>query len=251
MTTYAVPSIATAAPAPRRAPVAPHHGAGAPTTLQLLSSIAHELRTPLAALSASSEMLCDAHGDDQVRFTAIIQRQTRRLNMIVEGLLAAYSASQGTFQRVFDVIDMAALVRELSDEQSALFPQHRLVVSAEPGGRVWADRRLLQMVLVNLISNACKYSPPASTVSIACTSERDAMRISVRDEGPGIPAHLRKRIFNAGERGAMTDESGCGLGLYIAQSLCDAIGAELTLDDSDDAPGACFVVRVPDRAVRD
>ena len=245
MTTYAAASMAETMPAPRQAPIAPE------STLQLLSSIAHEIRTPLAALTASSEMLRDAEGDDQARFTAIIQRQAQRLNVIVEGLLAAYGASRGTFRHVRDIIDMTALISELRDEQAMLFPQHRFVIDVEPGRRVSGDRRLLGMVLVNLLSNACKYSPPASTVSIECQTERGAMRISVGDEGPGIPEHLRKRIFMAGERGAMTDASGCGLGLFIAQSLCDAIGAELTLDDSGEAPGACFVVMAPAQAVED
>lgn len=251
MTTQTAPIMAATMPAPQNPNITPIGANPAAATLQLLSCIAHELRTPLAALTASSEMLGYAEGDDRVRFTAIIQRQTQRLNMIVEGLLAAYGASQGTFRRVRDVIDMSALLRELCDEQALLFPHHRIVMDVEPGRRVSADRRLLEMVLLNLVSNACKYSPQASTVSIECKSERDAMRISVRDEGPGIPAHLRDRIFNAGERGAMTDDSGCGLGLYIAQSLCDAMGAELTLDDSDDVSGACFVVLVPDQGLKD
>ncbi len=252
MTTYAAARVAAAMPATRDTePAAPSHDSAPAATLELLSSIAHELRTPLAALTASSEMLGDAEGEDQARFTAIIQRQAQRLNVIVEGLLAAYGASRGTFRRVRDIIDMADLIGELRDEQASLFPKHRFVIDVEPGRRVSADRRLLGMVIVNLLSNACKYSPPETTVGIECKSQHGAMRIAVRDEGPGVPEYLRKRIFSAGERGTMTDESGCGLGLFIAQSLCDAIGAELTLDDSDGTPGACFVVTVPDRAGED
>jgi K+-sensing histidine kinase KdpD len=216
--------------------------ASAGLTLEVLSSIAHELRTPLSALTASAEMLDLAEGDDARRFTAIIQRQALRLSTIVDGLLEAYRASHGELRHVRRLVDMKELLDGLSVEYQVLYPQHRFLVEAKPGLQMAVDDRMLSMIVGNLVSNAAKYSPAGSAVRIMADSAGGRMCVRVYDEGPGVPDFLRWRVFRAGDRGLLTDDAGCGLGLFIARQLCDAIGADIALDDADGAGGGCFVV---------
>jgi signal transduction histidine kinase len=215
-------------------------------TLELLSSIAHELRTPLSTLSASAEMLQAADVDTQQRFAAIIQRQAQRLNYIVEGLLESYRASQGHLRLRREIVEVEDLLVELCAEQEAMFPRHRWIMEVEAGHRVNADRRALAMALTNLMSNAAKYSPAGSTVRVATSIGNGVSEIRVEDQGPGVPEFLRLRIFRAGERGLIDGAAGCGLGLFIAQQLCTSLGAELDITDTRDGGGSCFVISLPD-----
>jgi two-component system sensor histidine kinase KdpD len=214
------------------------------TTLELLSSIAHEFRAPLSALTASAEMLQCADPDDQDRFAAIIQRQASRLNAIVEGLLEVYRAPKGALHRITEPIDAADLIDEVRVDHELLFPRHIFVAEVPEAARVFANRRILSMILSNVVANAAKYSPAGSTVRISLEYKGSDTVLRVRDQGPGIPEFMRRKIFRAGERGAFGGESGCGLGLFIAQQLCAAIGARIEVEDRDDGRGACFAVTV-------
>lgn len=211
-------------------------------SLELLSSIAHELRAPLSSLMASAEMLQTAEPDDQERFGAIIQRQAQRLANIVEGLLEAYRAPRAGRSRVREIIDVEDLLTEVCGEQEVLFPRHRFTVDAPSGRRVSADRKALTMVLGNLVSNAAKYSPAETTVRITCDRSNARTTFRVYDEGPGVPAALRRRIFRPGDRGMLGGDAGCGLGLFIAQHLCEAIGADIAIEETPTGRGSCFAV---------
>jgi two-component system sensor histidine kinase KdpD len=98
------------------------------------------------------------------------------------------------------------------------------------------------MILGNLVSNAAKYSPAETPVRIYCDRVGGHTRFRIEDEGPGVPDFLRLRVFRAGERGVFGGDSGCGLGLFIASRLCDAIGAEIQIENNDNRRGACFAV---------
>jgi two-component system, OmpR family, sensor histidine kinase KdpD len=210
--------------------------------LALLSSIAHEIRAPLAALTASAEMLRSADAETQLRFSEIIERQALRLSSIVEGLLEAYRAPRGEVRRVREMVHVADLLADVRTEHERLFPRHTFVTRSSGRKTSLADRRLLSIIIGNLVSNAAKYSPSESTVRIECdiAGGRTVFRIS--DEGPGVPDFLRRKIFRAGERGLFGGDTGCGLGLFIAQRLCEAIGAEIEVQDNDNGRGSCFAV---------
>lgn len=208
--------------------------------LHLLSSFAHELRTPLSALAASAEMIETAHDPaDRQRFAAVIQRQTRRLSGIVDALLAAYSASRGGLAPEPARFDATELLDELCEEQRLLAPGHLFRVGGERPVLLRSDRRVLGIVLGNLLSNAARYSPRGSTVHVSVARTGAAAVFQVSDEGPGVAEEMRARIFRPGE-GAPGGE-GFGLGLFIARRLCDAIGAEISVSDTAGG-GACFIV---------
>jgi signal transduction histidine kinase len=211
-------------------------------TLGMLASVAHELRTPLSALAASAEMLEVADDpEDRRRFAAIIQRQSRRLNGIVEGLLWAYRINSGDAAAVDEVVDVRRLLRQVADDHRPLFPQHVFSVEVVGEPRVLTRAGALAIVVGNLLSNAAKYSPPGSTVRVVARERGRRVEVRVRDQGPGVPPALRERVFEAGERCGQRGP-GFGLGLFIARRICAAIGAEIRAEEPGDGKGACFVV---------
>ncbi len=213
----------------------------------LISGIAHELRTPLSVLSASAEMLEMADDvEDRKRFSAIIQRQASRLNSIVEGMLEAYGATAAPRPRSSQA-DLPALIEQARAEQQFVYPQHRFVLELEPAHEIDADERMLGIVISNLLSNAAKYSPPGSTVRISCRQDGDATRLRVQDQGSGVPDHMKRDIFLAGERAGRSLEPGVGLGLFVVYRLCEVLGAEITVEDATDGDGACFVLTLQSR----
>jgi signal transduction histidine kinase len=215
---------------------------GAPA-LDLLSSIAHELRAPLSSLTASAEMLPLAGDGERERFANIIQRQALRLSGIVEGLLDAYRAARGELKLVPEVVHARPFLRTLCEEQATLYPTHRFRAMAERRDELAADARLLAIVVGNLLSNAAKYSPAGSVVTARYRSDHDGRRIEVIDQGHGVAKQYRERIFERGVR-ATTSVPGDGLGLFISSQLCQAMGAELSLAHTSTGGGSCFVVHL-------
>ena len=215
-------------------------------TLALISSIAHELRTPLAALSASAEMLDTADDEDDRRhFSAIIQRQTRRLNDIIESMLQAYGATSARPVDPGAARGLARLLEEARAEQQSAYPGHRFIAEIEPGRTTSADERMLAIVVTNLLSNAAKYSPVNSTVRLVCRREGEDVCIRVEDQGSGVPEYMRQDIFRAGERAGRCEQPGLGLGLFVVHRLCAVLGARIMVEDTTEGEGACFVVTLP------
>jgi signal transduction histidine kinase len=216
-------------------------------TLEFLSSIAHELRTPLAALAASAEILPETDEAERARLSNIIGRQARRLSGIVDGLLDIYRLSNGKTIEARELVNMAELLDDLATEHALLFPRHRFVVESDPQVSIAVDRRILGMIISNLLTNAARYAPQQSTIEVSCRRGPGRVEIRVADEGPGVPTHLHRRPFRPGVRGALRPAPrpapGCGLGLFIAERLCAAMGAELKLEERAGG-GACFVVVV-------
>jgi two-component system sensor histidine kinase KdpD len=228
-------------PAGERANGAP--AASGEYTLEMLSSIAHELRTPLAALAASAEILPTAEEEERERLANIIGRQARRLSGIVDGLLDAYRYSNGNAIETREHANLTELLDDLAAEHAVLYPRHRFVVESDGQTAAAVDRRVLGMIISNLLTNAARYAPEDSTIEITCRQQGGGAEIRVADEGPGVPTHLHRRPYRAGVRGESRPGPGCGLGLFIAERLCAAMGAELKLERRT-GRGACFVVVV-------
>jgi signal transduction histidine kinase len=128
--------------------------------------------------------------------------------------------------------------------EADLYPQHRFAFEGTALRPVASDARLLGIVVSNLLSNAAKYSPAHTQVTLSCSQNADGTTVRVTDEGPGIPSYLRDSMFAAGVRAA-DDHRGHGLGLYVARKLCDSIGAKLEVESEVEGKGATFVLTLP------
>lgn len=204
-----------------------------------LLQVAHELRTPIAALSASLDLLHqdaltmprDAFG----QMVGTLRRSAYRLEYLVENLLDAGSIEAGTFQvRTIPTSLRHALEEALVFIQPVLDGKDQRLETNIPNGadRVLADTRRTSQVLANLLSNASKYSPESTAIRVSSVLEDGYVRVTVADEGPGIPLDEQPRLFQRFFRSRLVREAagGLGLGLTIVRAIVQAQGGDVKLE---------------------
>jgi len=213
-----------------------------------VSTVSHELRTPLTSIYGFAETLLRRDiefGESERRtFLGFIASESERLTRIVDALLNVARLDTGDLQVSLEPTDIGAVV---ADAVSTVEGNgHRFEVEVEGGAlRAQADPDKLRQVLDQLVANAVKFSPGGGLVRVEARRRRDGVEISVADEGVGIPASQRERIFSkfyrGGENGPPT---GTGLGLFIAQGLVSAMGGRIWVD-SEEGRGSRFTFELP------
>jgi len=215
--------------------------------------VAHELRTPIAALSASLDLL---HQDaltmprkELGSMVATLRRSALRLENLVENLLDAGSIEAGTFQ----VRSTPTSVRHALQEALVFVqPQmeareQRLAADIDPAAdRVLADPRRTGQVLANVIGNASKYSGERTTITVTTRTLPGAVEISVSDQGPGIPLDEQPRLFQRFYRSREVREAagGVGLGLTICKAIVQAQGGDIRIE-SEPGRGTAVHFTIP------
>jgi two-component system phosphate regulon sensor histidine kinase PhoR len=196
-----------------------------------VSLVSHELRSPMAAVIGAARTLQDRWrmltAAQRESFLALIGDETTRLAALVADVLDTSRIEAGTFSYRFEEVDLGRLVGEAVE--SAVMAQQDVRVVAAVHGRLPAirgDRARLRQVLGNLIENAVKYSPEGGEVRVSAAAANGAVRIAVRDDGPGIPHDQQKRIFEKFGRvdGPERRSRGRVSGLFIARSIAEAHG---------------------------
>jgi len=226
-----------------------------------LAQMSHELRTPLNAIIGFSEVMMTATAMPVARriaeveeYSGIINSSGKHLLSLVNDLLDMSKIEAGKIDLHIERIDLAAL---LSDAEAVIAPLARdreqtLFCLLDPqAGALEADRRALMQILLNLMSNAVKYSPPKTTIMLSCTGIGNEIAFTVRDEGKGMTEQGIRRArepFTRLHNAETSSQSGTGLGLYIVGSLAEAQGGTLTLTST---PGGGTEARVclPHRVV--
>jgi signal transduction histidine kinase len=205
----------------------------------LVSNVSHELRTPLTAIKGLVETLRDGAVDDlgaRDKFLASIEGETDRLIRLVNDLLVLSRADSQALILRRESFDLTALARDCADELAT--PRVGIVVEGAPT-QVYADPDRIRQVLVNLLDNAIRYSPPGETVRVNISAAPNAITVSVQDRGPGIPASEQARVFERFYRADKSrardpqDSAGAGLGLAIAQTLVAAHGGHIALESRE------------------
>jgi signal transduction histidine kinase len=218
-----------------------------------LGTVSHELRTSMTAIMGFGELLSESWDnldEDRRREMAMrIRRSAGSLRHLVDDLLDFARLEQERLRVSPRVIDLASIVRITIDGLTPLLNHHTLELDADDPVSAWADPVAVERILANLVSNAAKYAPNGSTVSVSVTSA-DAgtrARLVVADQGPGIPAEERRRIFARFYR-LDTPESirtrGAGIGLAILRDFADRSGATVGVDDAPGG-GARFTIDFP------
>jgi signal transduction histidine kinase len=212
----------------------------------------HELRTPLTAMRSVGEVAL-REGRDPERYEETIAsmlEETDRLTRLVDGLLLLTREGRAAYRKRFERFDLAALVQESVDLLKVLAEEkeQRAVLHLEPETFVTGDRTTLRQAVVNLIDNAIKYTPRGGTI-FASVSMPDAAcaLIEVADEGPGIPAEHREKVFERFyrvEEGRGRATGGVGLGLAIARWAVELHQGSIELAP-ESKNGSTFRVRLP------
>ena len=202
-----------------------------------VADAAHELRTPLAGLKAQAEVaLAARNGSEGQRALVNILAGVDRASHLV-GQLLALSRLDESRELARDPVDIAATVRSVILDCLPQADRRDVELSFEDARaariRISGNGEALGMMVRNLVDNAVKYSPGGSTVTVSLERTGDSVRLSVSDQGPGIPAADRDKVFDRFSRRAHNDSWGSGLGLSIVRRVVELHGGEIVLDDAD------------------
>jgi two-component system, OmpR family, sensor histidine kinase KdpD len=218
----------------------------------LLSTISHDLRTPLASIigAVSSLLTYEATYDEDARRELLltIQEEAERLNRFVGNLLDMMRLESGALELKRDWVEIGDVIGTALSRLSRALAQHQLVVEVDPAlPMLRLDFVLVEHVLVNLLENAAKYSPPQTTIRVKARRQGQAIVLKVVDEGVGIPPSERERIFDKFYRVQRGDRQGAGtgLGLSICRGIVDAHGGHITARSPANGRGSVFTVTFP------
>ena len=222
---------------------------------ELIALVTHELRTPLAVVRAYTDLLSEepplvgrSSRDPHRRATraawhAGTLEQIERLDRLVDSILDSVRIVPDQPPSL-ETIDLGSLVEALVAELEPMLQRHQTTVTGSPGLHAMADVARLRQVLEHLLENAVKYAPPGTRVEIGWKLEEGIVRLSVTDEGPGIPPEWRERIFEPYARRETSTARGSGIGLYAARRLAESMGGRLWYEPATTG-GARFVLALP------
>ena len=213
----------------------------------MLSSISHDLRTPLAALRAAVEAIRDGVADDPDQYLTGMERQVRALSSLVDDLQLHTRLVSGTLQLNRTRLDLTELADEAMETLRPLAENRRvkLLLEAEERVTVEADGSQLARVIRNLLDNAIRYAPMDSVVLVQVEQADPDAVLKVIDQGDGFPADFRDRAFEPFTRAdpARDLRTGtAGLGLSIARGIVTAHEGSVGLGDG---PGGVVIIRLP------
>ncbi|HSC75503.1 MAG TPA: phosphate regulon sensor histidine kinase PhoR [Pseudomonadales bacterium] len=225
-----------------------------------VANVSHELRTPLTVLKGYLETLEDQSADLPQQFTlpahwhkAInhMQQQTARMQSLVDDLmLLSKLEAKNTDQNQSVAVDLAALAQYLRDDAQRISPQHNIIMEGNTL-HVLANRNELHSAIGNLVTNALRYSPPDSTVTLHWGTDDDGAFFSVADQGPGIAAahipRLTERFYRI-DTGRGRADGGTGLGLAIVKHALARNNGQLDIA-STPGKGSTFTCRFPASSV--
>ncbi|MBU0724651.1 MAG: sensor histidine kinase KdpD [Alphaproteobacteria bacterium] len=218
----------------------------------LLSSISHDLRTPLVSIIGSASSLQN-YGErippaQRGELLETIQDEAERLNRFVQNLLDMTRLGYGALTPKRDWIDLRDVVGRARERLKK--PLADFAVSADMPDTLpllHADAVLLEQVMVNLLDNAAKYAPPGTAISIAARPADGMVELRVSDRGPGIPPADREAVFDMfyRVRNGDREKAGTGLGLAICRGIVEAHGGSIRVEDGPGGTGTALVVILP------
>ncbi|HEU0117681.1 MAG TPA: ATP-binding protein, partial [Alphaproteobacteria bacterium] len=218
----------------------------------LLSSISHDLRTPLVAILGATTSLRDYWDkfDDKTRreLFVTIEEESDRLNRFVQNLLDMTQLVSGGLKlkrQSTDVQDLVGSALAKWRKQLGTRPIRLDIPDDLP--QIDGDLAILERVIINIIDNACKYAPADQPISINARREAHYVRLTITDRGPGIPEQERDRVFDMFYRVKIgsAPTSGAGLGLAISRGFIEAHGGRIVAQPGIDGIGTQIVIRLP------
>ena len=216
----------------------------------LLDGVSHELKTPLAVLSAAVENLASADESTRANLADEIKTATRRLNRLVNNLLDQTRLESGALRPRLDWCDGHDLVNAAVDGVSELLVEHPFETNIPQDLPLFrADSALMEQVIANLLLNSALHTPRGTPIFLAAGLDRAKSRIyfTVADRGPGLPATMRERLFEKFQRGDAAKAGGLGLGLSIIRGFVTAQGGDVVAGENPGG-GAVLTVYLPYKA---
>ena len=222
------------------------------TRQEFVANVSHELRTPLSHIKGYVETLLDGAKDDpevSSRFLQTIARNAGRLELLIEDLLTISELESGRVTLNLQTVRLRPLVQKVLDDFKARAEGKGVTLTnAVPELSVRADSIRLEQVLSNLVDNAIKYGRTSGGVTVAaCPGENGKMEVSVKDDGPGLPAEALERVFERFyrvDKARSREQGGTGLGLSIVKHIVQTHGGRVWARN-EPGNGATFFFTIP------
>ncbi len=218
-----------------------------------ISFISHELKTPTASLKTMNELMLEdseMSRDQMNEFLSRCQNDIERMEWLIEDILNIARIEAGSAKFSFEKLDLGEIAEEVANRYLDIARSSNVTigVSAESAVTVFCDKKWLSQAVDNLVKNAVDYSPAGGTVSIELISGDAYARLSVSDQGPGIPASESSKIFQGFYRGKNSSKrkKGSGLGLPLARAIVIRHGGDIRLKAPGEK-GSTFIVELPTR----
>jgi two-component system sensor histidine kinase KdpD len=218
----------------------------------LLTSISHDLRTPLAAVLGAAGTLRDLSSKltdaEKADLLATVIDESERLNRFIANLLDMTKLESGAIVPNAALHDLGEVVGSALERARKILARHRVDVHlAKDLPMVEIDPVLFEQVLFNLLDNAAKYAPAGTAIRIQSWRSQDSVGLQVLDEGDGIPAADLENIFDKFYRAQKADQvrAGTGLGLAISRGFIEAMQGTIAAANRRDRPGAVFTITLP------
>jgi two-component system, OmpR family, sensor histidine kinase KdpD len=218
----------------------------------LLTSISHDLRTPLASILSSATSLVNSWREfgEEVRVSLMraIQEEAERLKRFIGNLLDMTRLDSGALAPQTGPIDLSEIIGATVQSASKTLQNHRVEINLEPNlPMVNADMVLMEQVLFNLFDNAAKYAPQGSRIEIVAVRDNGLVAVRILDEGKGIPEADLERIVDKFFRARRGDRRrvGTGLGLAICRGFVESMGGRITAANRAGRNGAVFTITLP------
>ncbi len=219
---------------------------------EFLANVSHELRTPLQSITNACEILEKKYNDE--RLIQLLKRNSKKMNKLVVELLDITKIEKGEYNisiKPFPVNDILEEVTQdirLAAKEKEIKIKYKILDEVRD---IYADKDMIEKVLLNYLNNAIKYCPEGSKVNIGVSKNKGGIEFSVSDNGPGIPAAEQKHIFSKfyqqkPDLSLTKKHNGIGLGLAIAKSIIERHGGEVNLD-SEPGAGSSFKFILPDK----
>jgi signal transduction histidine kinase len=218
---------------------------------EFVSIVSHELRNPLTGIVGYAELMLvsEPSADERRTWLARIHAEAERMSRLVDQLLDMSRVESGRIQVARQPVDVAAVVHDVLAPFRAAAADHTFREElVEPLPRASADPEKLAQVLLNLVSNAVKYSPAGGAITVEARPVDGQLRISVSDQGLGIPPEHLSRLFGRFHRVEEADRKGIrgtGLGLYITHQLVELQGGRVWVESPGRGQGSTFHVELP------
>lgn len=216
-----------------------------------VANVSHELRTPLASISGYAESLLEGAIDDHEvarPFVDGIARNADRLGRLIDDILDLARIESGRYGYTLESLDGRQAVESAALVVNKIKTKRHTFENRVPAGlTLWADKKALSQILVNLIDNAAKYSPPGTEIFVTGEAQDDGTVLTVTDRGHGIAPddlpRIFERFYRADKSRNAAGEGGTGLGLAICKHLATEMGGKITVESS--GRGTSFHVHLP------
>lgn len=220
---------------------------------EFLAMLAHELRNPLAPISAAAEILQLKAADEQLtrKTSQIIARQVKHMRGLIDDLLDVSRVTRGLVDISRHQLDLKSVIYQAVEQARPVIEAQRHHLLSDLAGEaayVMGDQKRLVQIVTNLLNNAAKYTPSGGTIQIKLVVDAELLRLSIEDNGVGIPAELQRDIFELftqADRSPDRAQGGLGIGLALVKNLTELHGGAVECFSEGAGKGSRFSVTLP------